>query len=168
MGFTSYSPVTPVSSLAATANISVGTSAGETVIATGVIPPGLAAGASFRLSCWCPFAVGGTAGSYTIKARVGGLTGNNIGSITTGSWTLNTTGELSLVAYVELITPGTSGSWQGAIVHSSLAGAVTNTATAGAVATADSTVNESFVITISLASATSTCGPSQAVFERVA
>jgi hypothetical protein len=152
---------------AATAALPVGAGAGETVVAAITIPGGMAAGATYRITAWGTVAIGSTAGTLTGKARIGGLTGAAVASIASGSFTANGTGSWKYVAELTLQAPGTAATWSGAITEGLVVSGSTGNGPNAGTGVKDSTVAESFAVTLTLSSATSTASCLGSVTERI-
>ena len=144
----------------------------EAVLAQMVVPllsPAATAGMTFRITCLCSFAVGGTAGTITAHARIGGLTGQSLGTCVTGTLTLSTSGAVIIRGYVTLLTPqaGAASNWSGAV---EMAGTGTGATVLGAgVATPTLSIvtPQYFVVTATLSSSTSSLVMNSAIIEQV-
>lgn len=152
---------------AATAAVAVPATA-ETVAASVTIPAGLPAKASYRVTAWGSVSIGGTAGTFVSKLRIGGLAGVQVASASSGSFSINGTGFWCVDAIVTLQVPGASGTWSGFDrQEESVSG--TNSSSVGAgTATADSTAAEVLAVTVALSSATSTASCLGSSAERIA
>lgn len=140
----------------------------ETLIGSFAIPAGQPAGATYKIRLWGTFASGATAGTHTLRTRIGGLAGTVIASMTTASWAISATGTWSAETVIQLQTAGASGTWTGDLRYQATGGAVnSNIGTAGS-GVKDSTVAESFAVTIQLSSATSSLVVSGGIAKRQA
>ena len=161
--------VTPVT-LAAT-NVS------ETVLAQVLIPqfsnvPVFYPGMTFRITCLCTFAVGGTGGTITFRARIGGLAGQVVGSFVSGSLTVSATGSVILKAHVTLLSavPGTAANWSGGMEVDGTSTTVTDVINGAGVAsppTQNILVPQFFTVTAQQSSATTSTVMNSAILEQV-
>lgn len=122
------------------------------------------AGTTFRITCLCSFSVGGTAGTITATARIGGLGGSSLGTSVTGTLTLSTSGAAVFEAWVTLLSPG---NWSGGV---RLTGSGTSNTFVGAgvgTVALSSALPLFFAITATLSSATSVLTMNSAIWEQV-
>lgn len=154
---------------AATSAVSVAAGAGESVLGTFTVPANLPAGATWRLTAWGTVTVGATSGTSQWRARIGGLTGTQLASVTTSGLTASVTYNWRAQAEVTVQTPGSSGTWAGVLtLQIAQAGAGATVLIAAASVTANSTVSNAFVITTAQSSSTATASGSGFAWERVA
>lgn len=155
---------------AATSAVAIGTSAGESTVATVTIPANLPAQATYRITAYGTITVGGTGGTTLMHSRLGGLSGTQVQTFTSASLTLSDTYNWRAVAEVTLQAPGSSGTWAGdltAIQNIQGSAASTYLANPGT-ATVDSTTAQVFALTLTLSSTTSTASCTGSICERVA
>ena len=155
---------------AATSQVSISPSAGESVVSYATIPANLAAGATYRITAWGTIATLTTSGTSIMKTRLGGLSGTQVQTLTSASLTSSNTYNWRSVADVTLQTAGTAGVWCGDLqAAQNIQGAAASTylASSGTV-TADSTTAQVFAVTLNLSGTASTASCMGSTWERVA
>lgn len=146
----------------------------ESVLAQVLVPqftdpgPAIYVGTTFRITALCSFTVGGTAGTITVTARIGGTAGgvggSSLGTAVTGTLTLSTSGALVIEGYVTLTSPG---NWSGGVKMTGTGTGATVIGAGVATVALSSALPQFFTVTTTLSSATSSLTMNSAIIEQV-